>query len=220
MLPRFMMNSYASGLRSCQLSLENPREYAKPLDGDASKQWYPLPPQSPPKLRFATMLPSASVTHVVEASRAMWMSTFENGWQVQMIGMMRLSMVPHSRLVIKEMPGIKPKLMMETQLRLESMDYVVSAHTSFIPRFAIVRTRVEQAIPQSALDAILASHGKTSDQKAKEEEMKTESADLPKISVEKLQLPECPVNEYGLTLRSMRCLEVSVCSRSRKICFS
>ncbi len=207
-----MMTAFVAGMASCQLSLENPREYTKPLDPQAAAgQWYPPRRPPPPNaMRALPPLASGAVTHVVEASRAMMMGTYKSGWQVQMIGVLRASMVPHSRLVIRELPGRKPKLVMETQLRFECLDYVVQTHTSFIPRFAIQSVKVEQRIPQHAVESILlaaARQGGIKQEPNGDEHVPQRTSH--RIPVEKLQLPECPVNEYGVTLRAMRCLEVS-----------
>lgn len=92
------------------------------------------------------------MTHLVEVGRATFISSFENGWQVQMVGLLRAAFVPFAKFTPPGPNGEAGKA--ETQLRLESFDYTVHAHTSYIPRLAIQREKVEHPIPQNVVASI------------------------------------------------------------------
>ncbi|PWN50276.1 hypothetical protein IE53DRAFT_369043 [Violaceomyces palustris] len=305
-LPRYFHTSFVSGLRSSQLTLENPREYT----AASSIANFPPPPAS---TKFLNSFPSQNVTHLVETGRAMFVSSFENGWQVQMVGLLRACFVPFARFVPGSAnPDNPQESKLELKLRLESLDYTVHAHTGYIPRVAIQKTKVEQPIPAQVVNAITSSalngHGdasaksasdggnganaspssvtvasglgsqkkpgkkgvmvkerkekdekerskdkegdrdtsgekdsesqKVEDEKTeygtvKEEEENGQTSGDPargadgnasghSIMVEKTFLPDYPVNEYGISLRAMRCLEIteSVCQLRDLIDFS
>ncbi|KDN52654.1 hypothetical protein K437DRAFT_266502 [Tilletiaria anomala UBC 951] len=232
-LPRWFMTSYHSGVRSVQYTLGNPREYTRESPCSSSGPWYPPPPRMPPSVRVVNLFPSSAVTHIVAADSATLTTTFQNGWQVQMTGTLRISLMPHSRMLVHEAPGQRPKLGFDTQLRFESLDFIGQSHTSYISRAAIQRMPVAHSIPLETVAAIVASHRQTqhqegkkgspigakveegSDQAASGDEKANEDigGSKPTITIEEPVLPECPVNEYGITLRSMRCLEIteSIC---------
>jgi hypothetical protein len=146
---------------------------------------------------------------------------------------------------------------LDLQLRLESLDFIVHAHTGYIPRVAIQKTQIEHPIPTTLVSSILISGDSTGHQIASKKNAKKAAA-LKKdeidpkalgednqqtdagdniiksedgtiksaeddrknsgytVSVEKTFLPDYPVNEYGISLRAMRCLEIteSVCQLS------
>nr|CDI56753.1 conserved hypothetical protein [Melanopsichium pennsylvanicum 4] len=235
-LPRYLLTNYVSGLRSSQIQLENPREYHTgwpPVN--------PLPPP-PPSHKYVNSFPSANATHQVDASRATFVSSFDSGWQVQMTGLLRASLVPWA----VAQPGEPGK--MDVQLRLESLDFTVHAHTGYIPRIAIQKSKVEHPLPNSLITNIRSTSDTNPNQNgnkkgqargvsarkdegndAKRDEngdtvVKTEDSSSSRdddlksqsgytVSVEKTFLPDYPVNEYGISLRAMRCLEIteSVC---------
>ncbi|EPQ25781.1 uncharacterized protein PFL1_06648 [Pseudozyma flocculosa PF-1] len=279
-LPRYFYTSSVSGVRSSQLSLDNPREYTT---GYPATSLLPPPPAS---TKFLSSFPSPLVTHLVEASRATMYTSFENGWQVQMVGLLRAHFVPYAKPV-GPLPGHEngamPAARYDVQLRLESLDFTVHAHTGYITRAAIQKTKIETAIPSDVVQHIVsraaassstgsdagttspsnntgggaAAKGKkggagAKDRKEEERErgdklgeakadggskkdddrdpaanVKSEDDrnlggdDEPKaaahtpftMAVEQHTLPEYPVNEYGICLRAMRCLEIteSVC---------
>ncbi|GAC95075.1 hypothetical protein PHSY_002650 [Pseudozyma hubeiensis SY62] len=236
-LPRYLLTNYVSGLRSSQLQLENPREYHTgwpPVN--------PLPPP-PPSHKYLNSFPSSNVTHQVDVSKATFISSFDSGWQVHMTGLLRACFVPWAVPQPHE-PG-----KLDVQLRLESLDFTVHAHTGYIPRPAIQKSKVDHPLPNSLVANIL-SAGETNstaqngakkagarggaarkddaDDTKRDENgdpiVKTEdgsgSADddaksqsAYTVSVERTFLPDYPVNEYGISLRAMRCLEIteSVC---------
>lgn len=239
-LPRYMHTTYVSGLRSSQLTLDNPREY--------NTGWPPsqhnLPPP-PTSHKFLNSFPSPNVTHQIDASKAMFVSSFDNGWQVQMVGLMRAAFVPYARPVADA--GSSSSVRLDLQLRLESLDFTVHAHTGYIPRVAIQKTKVEHPIPTGLVSTIQSGNHdakrngrKVSKKDTKDDADSTNSSthatddethddsnvkledgvanDDKKSSgfsmaVEKTFLPDYPVNEYGVSLRAMRCLEIteSVC---------
>ncbi|CDR99103.1 hypothetical protein, partial [Sporisorium scitamineum] len=238
-LPRYLLTNYVSGLRSSQLQLENPREY--------HTGWPPVNPLPPPPSshKYLNSLPSPNVTHQVEVSKATFLSSFESGWQVQMTGLLRACFVPWA----VPHPGEPAK--MDVQLRLESLDFTVHAHTGYIPRVAIQKSKVEHPLPNSLVANILSTGdtnassqngskraqsrgGAAGGRKDEADDAKRDEDGEPvvkieessgsgdddaksqsgyTVSVERTFLPEFPVNEYGISLRAMRCLEIteSVC---------
>lgn len=234
-LPRYLHTSYVSGLRSSQLTLDNPREY--------NTGWPPVNPLPPPPTshKFLNSFPTPNVTHQIDASKAMFVSSFDNGWQVQMVGLMRAAFVPYARPITTPAPdgSSSPTTRLDLQLRLESLDFTVHAHTGYIPRVAIQKTKVEHPIPSSLVSSIQgdgsgkkngrkgSNNGEGDSTHATEDEthengdpaVKTEDGAAGDdksgftVAVEKTFLPDYPVNEYGISLRAMRCLEIteSVC---------
>ncbi|CBQ71476.1 conserved hypothetical protein [Sporisorium reilianum SRZ2] len=239
-LPRYLLTNYVSGLRSTQLQLENPREY--------HTGWPPVNPLPPPPSshKYLNSFPSPNVTHQVDVSKATFLSSFDSGWQVQMTGLLRACFVPWAL----PQPGEPAK--MDVQLRLESLDFTVHAHTGYIPRVAIQKSKVDHPLPNSLVANILstadtnnassqngtkkaqprggaaaarkdeaddAKRDENGDPVVKIEEGSGSGDDDAKsqsgytVSVERTFLPEYPVNEYGISLRAMRCLEIteSVC---------
>lgn len=236
-LPRFLLTNYVSGLRSSQLQLESPREYHTgwpPVN--------PLPPP-PPSHKYLNSFPSSNVTHQVDVSKATFLSSFENGWQVQMNGLLRACFVPWA------LPNPRERTKLDVQLRLESLDFTVHAHTGYIPRVAIQKSIVDHPLPNSLVANILSTgdvnaSGPNGTRKAHARggaARKDDSDDIKRdengettvkiedglgsadddakcqsgytVSVERTFLPDYPVNEYGISLRAMRCLEIteSVC---------
>ncbi|KAN0062431.1 hypothetical protein ACQY0O_005318 [Thecaphora frezii] len=283
-LPRYFYTSFVSGVRSSQLNLENPREYTT---GYPATTLLPPPPAS---TKFLNSFPSPQATHLVEASRATFYTSFDNGWQVQMVGLLRAHFVPYAKPVASASPGqangaAAAVSKLDVQLRLESLDFTVHAHTGYIARAAIQKTKLDAAVPNHLVQHILDTahsgdaaassspafgagtaakgkkgpagkdrkeaddkeakdRGKESEGKAdgnsgngngggvgkddardpttevKSEEDRSLSDDDKKggnssytMPVERTLLPEYPVNEYGISLRAMRCLEIteSVC---------
>lgn len=272
---RWLQTNYVSGVRSTQLHLENPREYVSGLST------FPMPPRS---TRFVHSVPSANVTHLLETTRATMSMHFDSGWQVQMLGLLRVAFVPATKVA-----STSPSLTfgggggggagngaggrLETQLRIESFDFLVQSHTSLLPSHSVLRSEIEQPIPIHVVKAILAANGVSTDtpvlpqkqtgevgkpttsnatgesshgngresnekrvdgQKESDGTNKTkesvsddkkdgiavkrdreerEGAGAFSVKVDRLSVPDSPVNEYGITLRAMRCLEIteSVC---------
>jgi hypothetical protein len=127
--------------------------------------------------------------------------------------------------------------MLQTHLRLECLEFLVNHHRSFVPSTDIVMKTQEEKIPKNVIQGILVAHGhpipdsqqgegggekeeakvaKTEDEEMEEaEESQNEKSGFG-VKVNSLCLPESPVNEYGITLRAMRCLEVSVGNKRRR----
>ena len=234
-LPRYLLTNYVSGTRSTQLQLDNPREYRT--------GWPPVNPLPPPPAshKYLNSFASANVTHQVDVSKATFLSSFDSGWQVQMTGLLRACFVPWAAA----QPGEPAK--MDVQLRLESLDFTVHAHSGYIPRVAIQKSKVDHPLPNSLVANILSTADSTASsqdgtKKAQARGARKDEADDAKrdengdtvikteegcgsgdddvniqsgytVSVEKTYLPDYPVNEYGISLRAMRCLEIteSVC---------
>lgn len=287
---RWLQTNYVSGVRSTQLHLENPREYVSGLST------FPMPPRSS---RFVHSVPSANVTHLLETTRATMSMHFDNGWQVQMLGLVRVAFVPATKVAQSPSLLSTTATRLETQLRIESFDFLVQSHTSLLPSHSVLRSEIEQPIPLHVVKAILAANGlstsnpvlpshshkltengapakaamasdgsssssntsssgngngngngsgngnggdkrddgkREGDGGAKDggseaEKGKKETSDKEKpnsgstsgeegkgagafsVKVDRLSVPDSPVNEYGITLRAMRCLEIteSVC---------
>ncbi|UZJ54078.1 hypothetical protein CBS101457_003398 [Exobasidium rhododendri] len=221
---RWMHTNYISGVTSSSLSLESPREYL-------SGQPFPPPPRS---VRADFHLPTGSVTHFVECKQSLYINHFENGWQVQMTGLLRVALVPHTRVLPSSSTFTKEDSpMLQTHLRFECLEYLVSEHQSVLPCTAGTYKLQEERIPKNVIRDILVAHGHRMSNSKKEDgggggggggtTKNAEKEDNPmgeeeeksefSINVNHLCLPESPVNEYGITLRAMRCLEIteSVC---------
>jgi hypothetical protein len=224
-LPRFMHTNYQSGLVSAFFHLDDPREYVAGVD--------PFPTdrvESPNEERAGAEQPllhpqpSAAVSHLVQADRTTMVHEFRDGWQVHHMGAARACFVSHTRVVYPE-PGNAGAPRLDTALRLESMSLVHHSHATFMPTSLLRKTRVQEKVPADVVAAILAAHGvtdaaaaqkKAAEKKKRSEKEKDGEAEGEKeeegfsFAIERPEVPELPVedNEYGITLRTMRCLEV------------
>lgn len=190
------------------MSFENPREYL-------SGQPFPPPPRM---IRADYHLPSGNVTHFIESKRSILTNNFDNGWQVQMSGLVRAAFAPHTRLRPSILGANDPPTL-QTHLRLECLEILIISHRSYIPSTITYMQVREEQIPQRIVKNILSTNGQTeaSNERAKgtntKEEENSNTTDEEKssfsIPINRLCLPDSPVNEYGITLRAMRCLEVS-----------
>lgn len=214
---RWMQTNYISGVVSSGLSLESPREYM-------SGQAFPPPPRS---IRADFHLPSGNVTHFVECKRSLFINNFENGWQVQMNGLVRAAFVPHTRVLPPASDASKDDLpVLQTHLRFECLEILITNHQSFVPSTPNLVKSQEEQIPWSVVRDILAAHGNSShgliglpDETNEKDSKLTKTEEGSKDEVEsksnftmkvnQVSIPDSPVNEYGITLRAMRCLEVS-----------
>lgn len=227
-LPRFLHTNYQSGLVSAFFHLDDPREYVAGLEPFPSDRV-----ESPNEERTGAEPPllhphpSAAVSHVVQADRTTTVHEFRDGWQVHHMGAARACFVPHTRLIHPE-PGSSGAPRLDTALRLESMSIVHHSHATFMPTSLLRKTRVQEKVPADVVAAILAAHGvtdpaaaqkKASEKKKRAEKERDAEAEGEKeeegfsFSTERPEVPELPVedNEYGITLRTMRCLEVRGC---------
>lgn len=199
-----MQTNYISGVISSQLSFENPREYL-------SGQPFPPPPRT---IRADYHLPSGNVTHFVESKKCLLINNFDNGWQVQMSGLIRAAFVPHTRLR-PSITGLNDTPTLQTHLRLECLEILIQSHRSYIPSTINYLQIKEEAIPQRVVKNILSTSGQIDkeiserEKGTKAEEGEEEEKSEFSIPVNRICLPDSPVNEYGITLRAMRCLEVS-----------
>jgi hypothetical protein len=185
-----------------------------------SGQPFPPPPRS---IRADFHLPSGNVTHFVECKKSLLINSFENGWQVQMTGLVRAAFVPHTRVLPPSQSASKEDLpMLQTHLRFECLEILITNHRSFVASTSNFVKSSEERIPTSIVRDILTAHGVTDSRYLDEGEdakaAKTEGGNSNNegkskndftIKVNKMCLPDSPVNEYGITLRAMRCLEVS-----------
>lgn len=210
-IPRFLHTNYISGVENVSLHLERTREHN-------GGHGYPPPPRD---LNLNLSIPSANVTHFVESQRATFLLRYESGWQVHMEGILRAAFVP--RYTAFTLLGTQSCLV------LESLDFVVNHQKTFIDQ-DMLRTEVHrEMIPQDVVRSILMSKGVAiSDEADSKDEVpraSTEQNDSTNsassgtkltgfnMQVKKTVVPECPLNEYGITLRAMRCLEVRMIMR-------
>lgn len=214
------------------MTFDNPREY---LAGQA------FPPM-PRLTKLDLALPSSKVTHFVQCERTTLIMHLDNGWQVQMSGVLRAAFVCSPGPDVSMHGGKEDggegddSLACEggLRLRLELFDFIANHHSSFVGHASLSASMKEEKIPVNIVRGILVAHGMstasansadTTSQAVKNEQQgkkkKRESNDDQDSSspsdengsrfsfqVSKVVVPKCPVNEYGLTLHAMRCLEV------------
>lgn len=188
-----------------------------------SGQAFPPPPRS---IRAHFHLPSGNVTHFVECKRSLLINNFENGWQVQMNGLVRAAFVPHTRVLPPSLNASKDDLpVLQTHLRLECLETLITNHQSFVPSLPKTVKSQEEQIPWSVVRDILTAHGdsanglklpddtidkETKSTKTEDGKDEAESKSNFTMKVNHVSFPDSPVNEYGITVRAMRCLEVSL----------
>ncbi|WFC99703.1 hypothetical protein MYAM1_002448 [Malassezia yamatoensis] len=101
-----------------------------------------LPPPPPPpsyKTRIHEPIITGNVTHVVESQQMMQLSTMDNGWQIQRIGMFRALLTPYT--TVEEAPvrsaiasNANAKILqLETRLRLRFFCFSTLAQVVYIP---------------------------------------------------------------------------------------
>lgn len=139
---------------------------------------------------------------------------YESGWTVVQRGVMRAGFTTIGGM-----------------LKLQWLDFIIKDWSSLVPRAKIQRGVVEQVVSEEVVAKIRGDikngtkskdDKKTSKEAGAEDEKPSSSSreddrdrERPRIThpVERWSMPENPVNEYGMTLRAMRCLEIteSVC---------
>jgi hypothetical protein len=159
----------------------------------------------------------------------MWIMRFENGWQVHIKGHIRASFVPSAVLGSAMRQGDRNDLL------LESLDFIAEDFQSLISTVSLPSVLREEEVPKDVVEKILLANG-LSDRTAASVEgdgqsgsativklevedteatdgLQPESSDSFTIKTRSINIPESPINDYGITLRAMRCLEIteSVC---------
>ncbi|KAJ1021891.1 hypothetical protein NDA16_003653 [Ustilago loliicola] len=236
-LPRYLLTSYLSGLHSSQLQLENPREYQTgwpPVN--------PLPPP-PASNKSINSHPSANVTHHVDVTKATYVSNFESGWQVHMSGLLRASFVPWATSMSGEPGKMDVQLRLESldftvhghsgfipRVAIQKSKVEHPLPNSLVANILSTGDSNSNTGPNAkkgpgrGAGARKAEFDDTKRDENGDAVVKTEEGagsgddDVKSqsgytVAVEKTFLPEYPVNEYGISLRAMRCLEIieSVC---------
>ncbi|CAO1634804.1 unnamed protein product [Parajaminaea phylloscopi] len=203
-IPRYLHTVHLSGVVSHSTSLARPREWSL---GNLSS----IPP--PPVTKGAMLgTPNGKTTHFVQVEKAKAHVEYENGWMVVQTGILRAAFTPF-----------------RGSLKLQFLDFIITHHESFVPRARITRAVNDQALSDDLVQRIrdakrsgAGSSGESRREGKKEGEGqgkddKTKNAldreDKFSVPVERWTMPDNPVNEYGMTLRAMRCLEIteSVC---------
>ncbi|CAO1622665.1 unnamed protein product [Jaminaea pallidilutea] len=191
-MPRYMHSVYVSGIVSHSITLSRTKEW--------SQEALSSVPTPPPTKCDVLGRPDARTTHFVQADRAKVHIAFDSGWLVVHTGILRAALTP-----------------VAGKLKFQFLDFVTSNHESFVPRARIVRGVVEQPMSEETIARIRGNRGraKENDNKSGEDEKPGTRERDEKITVptERWSMPDNPVNEYGLSLRVMRCLEIteSVC---------
>lgn len=191
-IPRYLHSVYLSGIVSQSITVSRTKEW--PQEALASV------PTPPPTRCDILGRPDARTTHFVQADRAKVHIAFDSGWLVVHNGILRAALTP-----------------VAGKLKFQFLDFVTSNHESFVPRARIVRGVVEQPMSEETIARIRGNRGraKENDDKSGEDEKPGTRERDEKITVptERWSMPDNPVNEYGLSLRVMRCLEIteSVC---------
>ncbi|WFD43913.1 hypothetical protein MPSI1_002578 [Malassezia psittaci] len=101
-----------------------------------------LPPPPPPpnyKTKIHEPIITGNVTHVVESQQMMQLSTMDNGWQIQRIGMFRALLTPYTTVEEAPAPSAIASnanakiLQLETRLRLRFFCFSTLAQVMYIP---------------------------------------------------------------------------------------
>lgn len=145
---------------------------------------------------------------------------YDNGWIVVQSGLLRAGLTPYAG-----------------QLKFQFVDFLVTDHESYVAKSKMRRGIAEQTLSEDLVAEIrgLPKSGRRDGKKDKRDKEEGPTASRPSgeesstaeekpnvgkreearftVPVERWSMPENPVNEYGMTLRAMRCLEIteSVC---------
>lgn len=197
-IPRYLHTVHLSGVAAHSMSLGQPREWS--VD-----QLSKVP--DPPSVKGCSLgSPNNRTTHFIQVDRARMDIEYETGWTVVQKGIIRAAFMP--------IGGV---------LKLQFLDFVIQDHYSLVPRSKIQRGVVEQPLSEDVVSKIRGvPAGRKKDSKkggdGGDDESKPSEEERNRFTqpVERWSMPENPVNEYGMTLRAMRCLEVSRRSREEK----
>ncbi|WFC96098.1 hypothetical protein MBRA1_002754 [Malassezia brasiliensis] len=136
------------------------------LFGETDEQrWDPNvpPPSAPPS--YATRIPEPVVmgntTHIVESQHMMQLSTMDNGWQVQRIGMFRALLTPFT--TVEETPappgastgahGMQYHL--ETRLRVQFLSFSTLAQVMYVPTNTLRYGLGSITVPKDVVERIM-----------------------------------------------------------------
>lgn len=216
-LARYLHTIYLSGVESRNMVLSQAKEYPP-----HSLRSIPNPPETK---RAVNGLPNARTTHFVQVNRARMSLEYETGWMVVHSGLLRAALTPDPAAAGSSLSG--------AGLKFQFVDFHITDQESFVPKARISRSITEQPIPD---DVVAKIRGSTSDAfkkdvKREKREREENQRGMPPgkldddtdqqdpdgrfvVPVDRMTLPEAPVNEYGITLRAMRCLEVSSTERA------
>lgn len=177
-------------------------------------------PNPPETKRAVNGLPNARTTHFVQVNRARMSLEYETGWMVVHSGLLRAALTPDPAAAGSSAGG--------AGLKFQFVDFHITDQESFVPKARISRSIVEQPIPEDVIANIRgsAADAHKRDVKREKREREENQRGVPPgkgdedndqqdpdsrfvVPVDRMTLPEAPVNEYGITLRAMRCLEVS-----------
>lgn len=160
---------------------------------------------SPPMSKGAILgKPNAKTTHFVQVEKARFHIEYENGWMVVQTGVLRAALTPF-----------------KGTLKFQFADFIMTNHESFVPRARIARGVSEHPLSDELVQRIRDSKSSGSDSRneprkdaeSKEDKVnvksRSEKEERWTVPTERWSMPDNPVNEYGMTLRAMRCLEVS-----------
>lgn len=233
-LARYLHTLHLSGCTSHSMTLTHTREYPPGALGSI-----PPPPASqrpPSSVLGAAGQPNATTTHFVQVNRARMLAGYENGWSVLHTGTLRagLTTVPSSSTTMLGSSSGSGGV----DLKFQFIDFHIREHESLVSKNRIQRGGVEQVIPEELVNKIRGktSGNKAETKKEQRDREKREASNAAgggggggdqddksgivkngsctdeekyTLPIERLTLPDNPINEYGMTLRSMRCLEVS-----------
>ena len=136
------------------------------LFGETDEQrWDPNvpPPSAPPS--YATRIPEPVVmgntTHIVESQHMMQLSTMDNGWQVQRIGMFRALLAPYT--TVEEAPappgassGVKGRqYQLETRLRFQFLSFSTLAQVLYVPTNTLRYGLGSITVPKDVVEKIM-----------------------------------------------------------------
>lgn len=198
------------------MTISHPREWSP-----SSMRSIPPPPQTK---RTILGHPNARTTHFVQVDRIKITVEYDNGWIVVHSGLLRAGLTPFAG-----------------QLKFQFVDFLESDHESYVARAKMRRGIAEQPLSDDLIAEIRGqpkppkppkrdgkvpkkegggsggggdeSSTTTEDKPSTFPSTKREDGTRFTMPVERWSMPEDPVNEYGMTLRAMRCLEIteSVC---------
>ncbi|CAO1615666.1 unnamed protein product [Sympodiomycopsis kandeliae] len=218
-LARYFHTVHLSGAVSTGVSLSHPREWPS-----SSLRSIPPPPLTK---RPILGQPNARTTHFVQVDRVKMSVEYDNGWIVVHSGLLRAALTPFAGqlkfqfvdFLVTDHESYVPKKKMRRGIADQPLsDDLVAAIRGGAKSSggADVSTdrkdkkekdkKEDSSANSSATSSSFTGTGEDKSSIKREDGRYT-------VPVERWSMPENPVNEYGMTLRAMRCLEIteSVC---------
>jgi len=137
----------------------------------------PMRPPPPPVGTFLARIPEPLLlgltTHIVESEQMMNLIAYENGWQCQMVGKLRVLLTPYTTLEHVPNPSNPngPKIpRYVTSLRLQYLSFLILAHELYMPFEELTQRLNAIVVPNALVEQIIEYGLKREKEREREEQ--------------------------------------------------